>query len=84
MAGKTNGTGEFDFAKMFSQFSQFKMPGVDATSLLEAQRKNFEALSAAGKRNHISKVPVSSGGNVLAAAARSTSTASPTPSSSSA
>jgi phasin family protein len=49
MAGKTNGMGEFDFAKMFSQFSQFKMPGVDATALLEAQRKNLEAFSAAGK-----------------------------------
>lgn len=49
MAGKTNGTGEFDFAKMFSQFSQFKMPNVDASALLDAQRKNLEALSAAGK-----------------------------------
>lgn len=49
MAGKTNGTGEFDFAKLFTQFSQFKMPNVDASALLDAQRKNLEALSAAGK-----------------------------------
>ncbi|MEZ5670154.1 MAG: phasin family protein [Alphaproteobacteria bacterium] len=46
MAGKTNGHGDFDFAKMFSQF---KLPGVDTAAVLEAQRKNFEALSTAGK-----------------------------------
>jgi len=49
MAAKTNGHGDFDFAKMFSQFSQFKMPGLDTSAVMEAQRRNFEAFSAAGK-----------------------------------
>lgn len=49
MAGKTNGQGDFDLSKMFSQFSQFKMPGVDTSAMMETQRKNFEAFSKAGK-----------------------------------
>lgn len=49
MAAKTNGHVDFDFAKMFSQFSAFKMPGMDPTAVLESQRKNFEAFSAAGR-----------------------------------
>jgi phasin family protein len=49
MATKSNGQGDFDIAKMFSQFSQFKMPGIDTSAVLEAQRKNLEAFSAAGK-----------------------------------
>lgn len=48
MAAKATGQGEYEFAKFFAQFL-FKVPGIDPAAVLESQRKNFEALSTAGK-----------------------------------
>ena len=43
--GNPFGLPEFDFEKMLEQF---RIPGVDVGAMLEAERKNFEALQEAG------------------------------------
>lgn len=59
---QTNNPFAFDPTKMFAEmdpnkvmgdfskaFSEFKIPGVDGNSIVESQRKNFEALAQANK-----------------------------------